>query len=166
MPLAVKLTLVTNNFLDVVAELIVEKIVAPRSKIVELLVVADKLSAIVLILVVGMPSAVQPTLATHNLLFVVIELMAGQIVAPQAKIAELLVVTFDPSTAHPWLEAGKFLADKSLVDGPTSVADSPSAAELILVADRFAIADLEDGRACDATCWEQQRTYCNLWATP
>jgi hypothetical protein len=58
----------------------------------------------------------------------VIELMAGQIVAPQDKIAELLVVTFNPSTAHPWLAAGKFLADKSLVDGPTSVADSPSAA--------------------------------------
>jgi hypothetical protein len=58
MPLAVKLTLVTNNFLDVVGELIVEKIVGFGSKIVELVVVADKLSAIVPILVVGMPSAV------------------------------------------------------------------------------------------------------------
>jgi hypothetical protein len=46
MPLAVKLTLVTNNFLDVVAELIAEKIIAPRSKIVQPSVVVDKLSVV------------------------------------------------------------------------------------------------------------------------
>jgi hypothetical protein len=33
MPLVVKLTLVTNNFLDVVVELIVEKIVAPGPRL-------------------------------------------------------------------------------------------------------------------------------------
>jgi hypothetical protein len=50
--------------------------------------VADKLSAVELILVVGLPSAVQPTLATNNLLFVVIGPMVGLTAAPQAKMVE------------------------------------------------------------------------------
>jgi hypothetical protein len=54
-----------------------------------------------------------------------------------------LVVIVDPSTTHLWLAADKFLADKPLVDGLTSVAISPSAAEPILVVDSFAIADLD-----------------------
>jgi hypothetical protein len=77
MPLAVKLTLVTNNFLDVVAELIAEKIVAPRSKMVELSIVADRLLA------------VEPILTTDNLPFVVIGPMVGLTAAPpQAKMVE------------------------------------------------------------------------------
>jgi hypothetical protein len=79
-----------------------------------------------------MPSVVQPILATDNLPFVVIEPMVRHTAAPRAKIAELLVVTVDPSTAHPWLATNKFHVDKPLVDGPTYVAVCPSAAELIL----------------------------------
>jgi hypothetical protein len=39
MPLAIKLSLVTNNFLDVVAKLISENIAAPQAKLAELSVV-------------------------------------------------------------------------------------------------------------------------------
>jgi hypothetical protein len=52
-------------------------------------------------------------------------------------------VTDDTSIAHLWLAADKFLADKPFVDGPSYVAVSPSAAELILVVYSFAIADLD-----------------------
>jgi hypothetical protein len=105
--------------------------------------VADKLSAVESIFVVGMPSAVQPTVATDNLPFVVIGPMVGQTAAPWAKIAKLLVVIVDLSTAHLWLAADKFLADKQLVDGLTFVVVSPSAAEPILVVNSFAVVDLD-----------------------
>jgi hypothetical protein len=52
-------------------------------------------------------------------------------------------VIVDPLTANTWLAVDKFLDDKPLVDGPTSVAVSPSAAEPILVVDSFAVGDLD-----------------------
>jgi hypothetical protein len=95
------------------------------------------------VLLVDVLRAVKPILATNNLLFFMAELIVEKIVAPRSKIVELSVVIVDPLTANTWLAVDKFLDDKPLVDGPTSVAVSPSAAEPILVVDSFAVGDLD-----------------------
>jgi hypothetical protein len=79
-------------------------------------------------------------MSTDNLLFAMTEPMVGKIVALQAKIGEILVVTVDPSTAHPWL-----------------VADSPSAVKPILVSDSFAIGDF------DLTVERMKLSVANHW---